>query len=387
VDIQVPTANIAQRHSKNNGLLPTPSHGKPPHLNTSNGPGYQSLKMCGFNSRGNRPPPRCQFCSAIGHIARYCPEIPKFNNSPTTHYASASPANPNWVFDTRANHHISTNLNNMHIYSEYDGLEEVQIGDGTGLKISHVGSTTLLTPKTIFNLQNILCVPHAKHNLIYVSKFCKTNKAYIEFHSSFLCVKDQVTGAVLMRGPSNGDLYTYKPTSPSPTALSTTKISTPLWHARFGHPSPKVLTQMLSSSGLSRNLNNKNFHCNSCSINKSHKLPFSISSIKNNSPLELIFSDVLGPSPVTSINDYRYYLVFVDHFTRYTWIYPLKRKTDVVAIFSQFHTKIENLFCNKVKSIYTDGGIEYIKLKSYFNTHEISHYISPPYTLEHIGIA
>jgi len=208
VDIQVPTANIAQRHSKNDGLLPTPSHDKSPHLNTSNGRGYQTRKTRGFNSRGNRPPPRCQFCSTIGHIARYCPEIPKSNNSPTAHYASASPTTPNWVFDIGASHHISTNLNNMHIHSEYDGTEEVQICDGTGLKISHVGSTTLPTPKTIFNLQNILCVPLAKHNLISVSKFCKTSKAYIEFHSSYFCVKDQVTGAVLMRGPSNGDLYT-----------------------------------------------------------------------------------------------------------------------------------------------------------------------------------
>jgi hypothetical protein len=193
---------------------------------------------------------------------------------------------------------------------------------------------------------------------------------------------------MLMRGPSNGDLYTYTPTSsPSPTALSTSCSSSSLWHARFGHPSSKTLAKMMSNCGIFSTFSNNNLPCNSCHINKSHKLPFSISSIKTSSPLELIFSDVWGPSPITSINGYKYYLVFVDHFTRYTWLYPLKSKIDVASIFPQFHTKVETLFSHKVKSIYTDGGTEYMKLKPYFNSHGISHYISPPYTPEHIGIA
>jgi len=73
----------------------------------------------------------------------------------------------------------------MYIHSEYDGPEEVPIGDGICLKIKHVGSTTIPTLATIFNLHNVLCIPHAKHNLISVSKFYKSNKAYIEFHPTF----------------------------------------------------------------------------------------------------------------------------------------------------------------------------------------------------------
>lgn len=71
--------------------------------------------------------------------------------------------------------------------------------------------------------------------------------------------------------------------------------------------------------------------------------------------------------------------MFVDHFTRYSWIYPLKSKTEVVTIFPQFHSKIEKMFSHKVKSLYTDDGTKYIKLKP--------NYVSPPYTPEHIGIA
>lgn len=139
----------------------------------------------------------------------------------------------------------------------------------------------------------MFCVPHAKHNLISVSKFCKSNKTYLEFHPSFFCVKDQATGALLMCGPSSGDLYTISPHSfSSPTVLSSRCSSVSLWHARLGHPSSRILTQALSSCGISTNSITKDFHCISCHVNKSHKLPFSISSIKTSAPLELIFSDV-----------------------------------------------------------------------------------------------
>lgn len=141
----------------------------------------------------------------------------------------------------------------MHIHSEYNRFKEVQIGDDTSLKISHISSTILPTPNTTFHMKNILCVPHANHNLIFVSKFCKSNNANVEFHSSFFCVKDQVMGAVLMCGPTNDDLYAYRPASSSATTLSNTIPTIDLWHARFDHPFPKFLTQMLSTYGLSTN--------------------------------------------------------------------------------------------------------------------------------------
>lgn len=85
------------------------------------------------------------------------------------HYAFATHTNPNWVFDTRASHQVANSLNNMHIHSEYNRFKEVQIGDDTSLKISRISSTTLPTPNTTFYMKNILCVPHANHNLIFVS--------------------------------------------------------------------------------------------------------------------------------------------------------------------------------------------------------------------------
>jgi len=44
--------------------------------------------------------------------------------------------------------------------------------------------------------------------------------------------------------------------------------------------------------------------CISCNTSKSHKLSFTVSSITNSSPLEIIYSDVWGPAPVRFLDGY-----------------------------------------------------------------------------------
>jgi len=74
---------------------------------------------------------------------------------------------------------------------------------------------------------------------------------------------------------------------------------------------------------------------------------FSMSMMKTSCPLELIISEVWRPSPINTISGYKYCLVFVDHFTRYKWIYPLKSKTDFF-ISPQLFTKVGTYFAHKI---------------------------------------
>lgn len=61
-------------------------------------------------------------------------------------------------------------------------------------------------------------------------------------------------------------------------------------------------------------------------------------------------------SPVYSIDSYKYYVIFVDHYTRYTWFYPLKKKFDVLLIFLPFKQLVENRFKRKITTLYSDNG-------------------------------
>ena len=81
------------------------------------------------------------------------------------------------------------------------------IGDGTGLSITHTGSTSLITPTTSFTLNDVLCVPNMEKNLISISQFCTTNNASVEFLPSSFHAKDLRTGAILLKGYTKDGIY------------------------------------------------------------------------------------------------------------------------------------------------------------------------------------
>ena len=102
----------------------------------------------------------------------------------------ASPESPPWLLDNGASHRVTTDLNNLNFHAPYDGPGDVVIGDGIGLHIIHLGSTSLSIPSRSFTLQNVLCVSNMKLNLKSISPFLKTNKTSVEFLSSCFHVKD-----------------------------------------------------------------------------------------------------------------------------------------------------------------------------------------------------
>ena len=106
------------------------------------------------------------------------------------------------------------------------------------------------------------------------------------------------------------------------------------------------------------------FSYNSCHINKSHKLPFSTSTITSSFPLDVIYSD-LWTFPVSSFDGCKYYVIFVDHYTKYIWFYPLSQKSDVQSTFSKFKSLVENYFSTTIKTLLTNGGGKYWAMHSY----------------------
>jgi hypothetical protein len=95
-------------------------------------------------------------------------------------------------------------------------------------------------------------------------------------------------------------------------------------------------------------------------------------------PLELVFSDVWGPT-CESVGRNKYYVSFIDDFSKFTWIYLLKHKSDVFQKFKEFQTLVEWLFDKKILAIQTDWGGEYQKLNSYLKELGISHHVSCPH--------
>nr|GEY71142.1 retrovirus-related Pol polyprotein from transposon TNT 1-94 [Tanacetum cinerariifolium] len=109
--------------------------------------------------------------------------------------------------------HLITSLLTRVIFnrSDYGGPEEIILGDGSGLHISHLGHTSFKYKSCSFKLNNILCVPSLKKKLISVAQFTKTNNVSLEFFPFHFLVKDLSTGAPLLRGENHNDLYCLPP--------------------------------------------------------------------------------------------------------------------------------------------------------------------------------
>jgi histone deacetylase 1/2 len=119
---------------------------------------------------------------------------------------------------------------------------------------------------------------------------------------------------------------------------------------------------------------------------KSHQLSFPISNHVSTAPLELIFTDVWGPA-IPSASGLKYYVSFIDDFTKFTWTYFLHAKSEVEHTFLRFQKHVELLLDTKIKSVQSDWGGEYRRLHKYFLDHGIIHYISCPHTHQQNGSA
>jgi hypothetical protein len=66
-------------------------------------------------------------------------------------------------------------------------------------------------------------------------------------------------------------------------------------------------------------VSNKSFDCIFCQLGKQPALPFKNSESIASASFDLIHYDVWGPSHVPSMSGSRYFVIFVDDFSRYTW--------------------------------------------------------------------
>jgi histone deacetylase 1/2 len=202
-------------------------------------------------------------------------------------------------------------------------------------------------------------------------------------------VKDKVTGKALLKGRLKDGLYqlsTNKEPSNNkdPCAYMSLKEN---WHRKLGHPNNKVLEKVLKDCNVKTSPSDQFTFCEACQFGKLHLLPFKSSSSHAKEPLDLIHTDVWGPAPILSQSNFKYYVHFIDDFSRFTWIFPLKQKSETVHAFNQFKNLVEKQFNKKIKVIQCDGGGEYKPVQKLAIDSGIQFRMSCPYTSQQNGRA
>jgi len=294
------------------------------------------------------------------------------------------------LLDTTTSHNITGDISNLSIHSEYDGTDEVILGNGSGLPVSHIDSLVLHSLHHTFTLCDTICVPNLCKNLISVHHLTKQNNVFVEFHPFYFFVKDEIIGTILLKGACNNGIYTF------PTSMTASekvvymheRTSIDGWHKRLGHPTLKIVHHLVKNFSLPTSSTNKfSSLYHSCSINKAHQQPFHANNLHGYEPFELIYTDVWGLANYTAIEGSKYYLIFVDHYTKYIWFYPMVTKSSVSIIFPHFKKFVETRFQKFIKTLYSNNGDEFIALKSYLLHHGISHYTTAPYTPQQNGVS
>uniref|UniRef100_A0A2N9J0Y8 Integrase catalytic domain-containing protein n=1 Tax=Fagus sylvatica TaxID=28930 RepID=A0A2N9J0Y8_FAGSY len=266
-----------------------------------------------------------------------------------------------WLTDTGATDHITANANNLSPQAPYQGQEQVSVGNGQNLPIQNIDN-------------NCSCYFDAK-------KFS---------------IQDLPTGRILYKGLSNNGVYPIQ--SPlfipaaNKTACAAHSISSDkwhLWHSRLGHPSAKVLANVFPCFSPNSSSKDVKVHCHHCLAGKMHQLPFPTSNKTITSPFELVHADLWGPAPVVASNSFRFYLVFVDEFTKFTWVYLLKHKSNTFQVFTQFRSMIDTQFSLPIKILRTDCGGEFLStpFTQFCLSKGILHHLSCPHTPQQNGVA
>ncbi|MFS7908935.1 putative RNA-directed DNA polymerase [Helianthus anomalus] len=212
---EIITANYtyASRNGSTNPNRPNESYGpnSRPNHGSRNGPrnSRSQWSRSQNNHTGNRSyraNSYCQFCSLNGHDTKDCRKLARFlrdnnittNTGPTinTTTTNANMVPPSWIFDTGASDHAVLNQSHVQTPREYGGPDEILLGDGTNLKITHIGDSKIPTLSRPLTLSRVLCVPTLQRNLVSVAKLCKTNKVSVEFFPScFFCEGSNHGGA------------------------------------------------------------------------------------------------------------------------------------------------------------------------------------------------
>ena len=218
-----------------------------------------------------------------------------------------------------------------------------------------------------------MSLPQFSFDLIYVSKLTRILNSSFSFFPDYCLIQDLLMKWIIGRGREFGDLYILQ--IEVPKSIACFGVVTPFeLHYRLGHPFLFLLKKLYPQfSSLS------SFNCESCQYAKLHRVHLS-PRVNNRAfaPFELVHLDVWGPCPVVSPIGFRYFVTFVDDYSRTTWLYLMKNHTELFSHIRAFYAEIHTQFQVFVQNLRSDNAKEYLfeQFQSFMLQNDILHMTS-----------
>lgn len=339
---------------------------------------------------------KCFVCNGP-HKARDCPDNPsKKRNEAYNALAMTTSASEEevWIVDSGASNHMTSRREWLHDFQKYE--KGVTVACANGESLQGVGSGTVVCRKPNVTI-NAMYVPRLAANLLSVSAITKKDHKVVFYKGGFNVVKSSncnIIGEPLLIGIEENGVYKLKQ-SLKHTALVTTISGDEmgLWHRRMGHLGVRNLKLLrnIMATGVSFPNNSTKIECVACLKGKQTRQPFKKSrpASRADSILELVHTDVCGPMAEESFSGFKYFLTFIDDYTRKTFVYFLKCKSEVFNKLEKFKIFAELQTGQKLKTLRSDNGKEYVnkQMNEFMKKHGINHQLTVEYTPEQNGVA
>ncbi|KAJ9556613.1 hypothetical protein OSB04_011227 [Centaurea solstitialis] len=313
---------------------------------------------------------KCYHCGFNDHIASKCPDATKTENSakvvktvpsvktPASRTDNSVKAVTNstsptdnsrsidkgiWYLDSGCSRHMTGSKSVLSNYREERGPAVTFGGNGKG---QTRGYGTLTNGVTTF--KRVAYVEGLMHNLLSISQLCDKNHK-VSFSKKKCKVKNR-RKEVILTGVRQTDIYIINMNTSADNFCFVSRASTDtnwLWHKRLSHLNFKTLNQLCINNlvvGLPDFRYTKVSLCSPCEKGKQTRASFKSKQISSiSSPLQLLHMDLFGPVNVQSIAGKKYTLVIVDEYSRYTWVFFLRSKSDAPEEIILFVRKMERL--------------------------------------------
>ena len=148
------------------------------------------------------------------------------------------------------------------------------------------------------------------------------------------------------------------------------------WHRRLGHTNFDNLVK-ISRNKVVREMPEitkpTNTTCKQCQHGKQTCMNFKTKEHSTTSFLELVHTDLCGPTRSKGFQGEQYFMLFTDDYTKMIWMCLLNKKSEAFNHFNRFKEQIENEPDMKIKCLRSDNGGEFTsnEFNNYCHEHGI----------------
>lgn len=347
--------------------------------------------------------PRCFKCNKHGHFAKNC-RAPNKKNSEKVEdskgfvaafSASSQTMQPDlWYVDSGASMSMTNRRDWMYDVTS-SPIPTITVASKSPLPVESMRKVNLLlngNEDCKIQVRQVLYVPKLAANLLSVSAMVK-NGCKVNFRDKGCDIYTR-DGKLLCSATLVNNLYllnTHREVFSNLTCPANLNDAV-LWHRRMGHlnfTDVSKLPQCAEGVDPFPEKSKSSITCTTCLTGKQTRLPFNNTGTRATQPLQLIHSDLCGPMEQESLGGMKYFITFVDDYTRKVHVYFLKNKLNVLEVFKDYKSRVENELEGKIKAVRTDNETEYCNqgFESFLRGNGIEHQTSTPYSPQLNGLA